>query len=262
MICAVSDAARTDRFLAALQGQDYPAVQLAAHWQAFGGLPGSGWQFYTGAETDPLFALSVKGTAAQCVGLCDPEEMGSFLGFLGVQQLAYRGPVPDGYRHAEPLCQFTLEAGGTLPECAPLPAGFTLEKQPPMGPVTELLMEAPELAAGGQDFYDEFYARGCALRNRGLARIWALYGPDGKIAATAGVYGIWQGRAYLTAVHTRSTLRRQGLGGWLVQALARQLASEGISTGLWCHSPRAQFYQNLGFAPGKAMPQIVAAWQE
>ena len=259
MICAVNSPEREAAFLSALRGQDLPAVQIGAHWSAFGALPGSGWQFYTGTDEDTPFALAVKGTSAQCCGPCDLEELGVFLRFLGVRQLAWRGPAPAGYQAEEPVCQFLMRRENALriPE-EPFPAGLALQKEPSLLAVTGLVMEAPDLAAAGQDFFDEFYSRGCALRNRGLAQVWTLEAPGCPPASTAGIYGIWEHTAYLAAVHTRAALRRNGLAGRLVRALAAEQARQGNDTALWCRPAQADFYTALGFEACGTVPQYLA----
>lgn len=257
MICAVNNAERAQRYHAALAGQDLPALQMAVHQRAFGELPGSGWQFYTGGAEDALFALAFSGTSAQCCGACDPEELSSFLRFLGTEQLTWRGPCPPGFHAEQPLCQMRM-ALKNAPEPGAIPQGFALMKEPPMFPVTELVAQDPEFAAQEQEFKDSFYARSCALRNRGLAEIWALSDSAGRLAATAGIYARDEKQAFLSGVHTHSALRNRGLGGWLVSALAAHMAQQNTETVLWCRPRREPFYRALGFETVNRVPQFWA----
>lgn len=257
MICAVNNPQCAQRFQAALQQQDLPGLQMAVHQQVFGQLPGSGWQFYTSGREEAPFALAVSGVTAQCCGSCDLQELSSFLRFLGVEQLSWRGECPPGFHAAEPFCQMKMTlAKAHDPGC--VPAGYVLQKEPSMFPVTELVAQEPELAIQGQEFRDAFYARSCTLRNHGLAEIWALAEPDGSFSATAGLYAIGEKQAFLSGVHTRRDCRKSGLGGWLVQALAAYMAEKGIETVLWCRPQLEPFYRELGFMTENPMPQFWA----
>lgn len=258
MICAVNDAQRQQHFVDALAPADPVCVQLGAHIQAFGKSPGSGRQFYTTEQERPPFALEVTGDTARCAGACDEEELGSFLRFLGVQQVFWQGAAPAGYELDVPVERFCLAAGQSLPltQQAP-PMGLVLEKEPAMGPVTQLLMQGdPEKSS--QDFFDAFYAAACALRNRGLAQIWALTETDGTPVVTCGAYAFWQDHVYLSALHTRSDLRRQGIGSWLVCAQANHMTAQGLTAEFLCEKVLAGYYRALGFCPVGTMQRYRA----
>lgn len=255
MICAVNSPRLARRFRQAVRKHDLPALQMAVNQQIFGQLPGSGWQFYTSSQEDQPFALAVSGVMAQACGQCDLQELGSFLHFLGVEQLAWRGECPPGFHAAPALCQLKVPLDH-MPVPKTIPEGYTLQKQPSMLLVTQLVAQAPELAAQGQKFIDDFYARSCILRNHSGAEIWALADSNGDLAATAGLYAIGKRQAFLSGVHTRYDRRGRGLGGWLIQTLAHHIAKQKIETVLWCQTELVPFYRKLGFVLEEPMPQF------
>lgn len=245
MICAVKNEAARRRYQAALAGGP-TACSLGARCAAFAAAPAFGWRFFTGGEGEAPLALAVRGQAAQLAGGADPEELALLLKMLRVRSLRIEeGTPPLGWREERQLAVFRLAAGGRLP-LPPQPAGFTLETEPSLWEVADLLAQDREMAAAGGEARDNFYADACAMKNRGFACIWAArFG--GRLAATAGAYALWGGGAYLSAVETAPPLRRRGAGRWLVAALANELAGRGLAVGLLCAPGREPFYTALGF---------------
>lgn len=248
MICAVEGPEALARYNAALAGGGPTACCLGARCAAFAALPGSGWRFFTGGAHEAPLALAVRGHAAQLAGRADPEELSLLLGMLGVRALRTEERfAPSGWREENRLAIYSLASGAGITPQPPI--GFALETRPSLWAVTQLLAGGQSLAEGGRAARDDFYADACVLCNRGLARIWAARGAQG-LAATAGAYAIWGGRAYLSAVETVPGLRRRGLGRWLVSVLAAELVREGLRVELLCAPGREAFYEALGFAPG------------
>ena len=244
MICAVKGPGAARRYRAALGGGP-TACSLGARCAAFAGLPASGWRFFTGGGGAEPFALAVRGAAAQLAGRADPEELALLLEMLKVRELRMeQGAPPRGWQPARELAVFGLAPGGRLPQ-PPAPAGFCLETEPSLWEVADLLARGRELGEAGAQARDNFYAAACAMKNRGLACIWAARF-ESCLAATAGAYAMWGGQACLAAVETEEKLRHKGAGRWLVAGLANYLAQQGLGVSLLCAPGRERFYQALG----------------
>lgn len=247
MICAVKDEATKQRFLASLFEKDTTATHcdLGAHFEAFYTLPGSGWSFYTGTAEEPPFALAIQGRRAMLAGKADPEELDSFLSFLGVQRLKTSGTIPEGWQPKEQARRFVAACKMPLPQ-NPFPQNITIDKMPSMIEVAEFLQQGETFGGEPQEVLDAFYSEACTLRNHGLGEIWALR-KDGKMVATAGAYGIWNNTAYLAAVETSPLERKQGFAKVLVLSLVNHLAEQGCLVELLCKPGSEGFYQSLGF---------------
>lgn len=248
MICAVNSAQARRRFAAALADPRAAGVacQLGALHATFGALPGSGWQFYTSGTGELPFALGVRGTSALLAGPADAEELAGFLGFLGVCQLRTTGAVPEGWQRKERFCCMVLPACAQLnPRSAP--EGLQLNEQPGVGRVADFLCRGESLGGGETDAWDCFYSETCTLVNHGRALIWTAETKSDGPVATAGAYALWNRTAYLSGVETKQSARGQGIGSFLVGALANRLAKEGYRVELLCTAERESFYHKLGF---------------
>ena len=96
---------------------------------------------------------------------------------------------------------------------------------------------------------DAFYSETCTAVAHGLARVWALRAADGCLVSMVGAYAMANGEAYLATGETVPERRGQGIGGWLIPALANALAAEGWQVTLLCEEKRCRFYTRLGFRP-------------
>ena len=247
MICAVNSPQRQQQFLKALEASDCTATHsdLGAHFAAFAELPGSGWQFYTGAEQHLPFALAVQGSRAILAGEADGEELDSFLTFLGVKRLKTSGQIPNGWNVTQQPQRFILPKDKTAIS-GKIPQQIQLDRLPSLQQVTELLAQGTTFAGEPQEVLDCFYSEACTLRNRGLAQIWAVRNPQGLVA-TAGAYGIWNKTAYLAAVETHLRYRGKGYGRAMVAALSNDLVEQGCLVELLCKPGSEDFYHALGF---------------
>lgn len=245
MIRLVDTADAAARFTAALAGRADPvSVQTAARFAAYRDVPGSGWKFYTGGAGEAPFALSVRGGSAQLSGSADGEELAGLLAVLGVARLKSAGDAgPAGWRQDAAFAAFYAPAGLAVP---PLPAGAALDEDVSMSEVVALLTGGDSLAGeAGRAAAENFYAEGCALRNRGLAKVWGLR-LDGELAATAGLYAIGENAAMLGGVETARPFRRRGLAAALVCRLAALALPRGPVSLLARHGAEG-FYARLGF---------------
>ena len=233
MIAAVNTPQRRSRYRAACAGKPFFGCVLPVHLALFGKTSGC---FFAG----PTLALDANGSGVIAAGHANPAELGSFLSFLGRHRLLTDGPCPAGWRLSEPYYLYALAPFAALPLGA-APAGFALNEAADAGRVADLLFgDAPERR-------DRFYAELCIKRNHGAARVWALE-KGGEIVCTVGAYAIGGGEAYLACGETAAALRGQGLGGWLIPALANALAAEGLRVTFLCRGVRVPFYDRLGFA--------------
>lgn len=245
MIRLVESAADAARFSLALAGRADPvSVQTAARFAAFRDVPGSGWKFYTGGEEDAPLALSVRGSSAQLSGSADGEELAGLLALLGVARLkSAEAAAPAGWRQDAAFAAFYAPASLVAPA---LPAGAVLDEDVPMSEVMALLTGGDSLAGeAGKAAAENFYAEGCALRNRGLAKVWGLR-LGGELAATAGLYAIGENAAMLGGVETARAFRRRGCAAALVCRLAALALPKGPVCLLARHGAEG-FYQRLGF---------------
>ena len=233
MISAVNTARRRGRYLSACAGKPFFGCVLPVHLALFGKTSGC---FFAA----PTLAVDANGGGVIAAGHANPEELASFLGFLGKHRLLTDGPCPAGWRLNEPYYLYVLEPFAALP-LGPAPAGLALNEAADAGRVADLLFaERPERR-------DSFYAELCTKRNHGMARVWALE-RDGEIVCTVGAYAIHGGEAYMACGETVEALRGQGIGGWLITKLADTLAAEGLRVTFLCRGERVRFYERLGFA--------------
>lgn len=240
-----TDAQRMQVMQALRQADPSPVVcELASRFVVFGSLPGSPWQFYTGAPGQRPLALGVRGKSALLAGWAQPEELASCLEFLGVDQLRTAGTVPKGWQCAKPLVAMKLHT----PRPQPMPKEIQLEQQPSLWQVAQLMAASDSFAGQSQQVLDELYSEMCTLCNHGAGRIWAVRQAD-QLAAVAGAWGLWEGRAYLSGVETIPHRRHQGLASWLTVQLAAHLQGEGFQVELLCSPALQPFYTRLGFAP-------------
>lgn len=192
----------------------------------------------------PGGALTVSGGNAMLCGRPatpdDWQELAGFLHFVGVERLRSAAPAPAGWPVETPVYCYGLAAGRQLPAGEP-PAGLALDRQPPVGQVADFLF--------GQDAAqrDGFYSETCSALARGMAQPWALRNGAGQIVSTVGVYARIGGEAYLAMGQTAPQLRGQGIGGWLIPALANALAAQGDEVTFLCKPKRGPFYTRLGF---------------
>lgn len=168
------------------------------------------------------------------------EELRDFLRFVGVRRLRCTAAAPAGWQEETSLCCCALPQKRPLPLATP-PAGTRLDRQPPVGEVADFLF------AEDRTRRDDFYAATCPALARGLARLWALRGPAGEMLSTVGAYALWEGEAYMAMGQTLAGQRGRGLGGWLIPALANELAAEGWQPTFLCKPKRRRFYERLGF---------------
>lgn len=199
---------------------------------------GKGVRFYL---ADGQAALQVSGTHGLLVGRPrDGEELASFLSFQNVTCLKSDGYCPQGFSAAAlPLMRYDPAEAPLLP---PLPTDMAEDDMPSM---LRLLAELDRLGDGAV-MPDTFAVDACARRNRGLADIRALTAPDGRYAATAGVYALQPWEAYLAAVKTAPAFRGRGCAGYLVARLAQAYADRPVR--LLCAGEMTTFYTKLGFA--------------
>lgn len=224
--------------------------RLAAQYTAAcAGVPGLGCVMDTRQElfgknggffAGESFAVDASGGSAWACGDYDPEELDSFLRFLGKKRLRTAGPCPTGWQPDGSLLCFALQPGQRLP-LGDAPAGLTLNRAPAPGKVAALLFpDAPERR---EDFYSEL----CVGRNHGRTFAWTLEN-DGGPVCTVGVYASRPGEAYMACGVTVPALRGQGIGGWLIAAMANELAEQGQLVTFLCEETRRRFYTRLGFS--------------
>ena len=233
MIAQVNTPARTKRFLRACSGRPVLGTLLPVHLRLFGKSSGC---FFAG----PSLAVDANGETVLAAGSCAPEELASFLGFLGRHRLMTDGPCPAGWHTEETLTVYALAPGAQLP-LPEAPQGLVLNRAAAPGPVADLL-------AGGQPQQrEDFYAELCTKRNHGQARIWALEQGGAPVCTvqTAALHGT---EAYMACGKTVEALRGRGLGGWLITAMANTLAAEGRRAVFVCRPERCHFYDRMGFA--------------
>ncbi|MFI3169718.1 MAG: hypothetical protein R3Y06_07235 [Faecalibacterium sp.] len=286
MIGKVTSAAQRAQFLAAIGDCPVLQAQLTMRLALFGDLPGSGWQFYTAQP--PSFALALRGASATVVGTFDPEELGSFLAFLGVDRLTTPAQTPpEGFAYHQTLFVYTLQAGKQL--CLPTFTGdfegqegiFTLDKSPSVMQITPLLFPQEEQDAemgdmGNTDaasdtgdindtdntiLQDQYYADNTHARNAGMAEFWLLRHGDTPIftlAASAVVGKV----AYLSAGETIAAYRGQGIGGHYIVQMANEYAAKGYEVCFICEAVRCRFYERLGFAKAGVLYQYSPAVPE
>lgn len=252
MIAQLTDESRYARFLEACEGKLYFGCVLPLHVKLFSKSQPS--RFFAG----PGLAMELDGGNAVMTGVCDPEELASFLRLCGVTSLMTDGPAPAGWALERMHHLFALEPGGALALPAAdeaLWASLALDREPRAGRVAEWLF--PDRSQRRADFYSEL----CTKRCRGLARVWTLE-RDGAIQATVGAYALYGGEAYMACGQVAGALRGRGIGGRLIVSMAGGLAAEGWRVSFLCAEERVRFYTRLGFAPRGVIARYTAPPEE
>ncbi|MDD4849501.1 MAG: GNAT family N-acetyltransferase [Gemmiger sp.] len=237
MIEAVTTPTQQAAFGAAIQGVGYFQAVQGTALALWGNNPGAPIKLYLAGGA----ALTLSGRRAQLCGTPpDWEELAGFLRFAGVERLLSACPPPANWVENQRFYRYTLGPGQSLPLPPPPPAHLVLDQHPAMAPVAALIF-ATESA---QQEY--FYTVACTAINHGIGCCWALL-QDGRPVATVGCYERWNGEAYMAAGETLPALRGQGLGGWLIPALANRLAGAGDRVSFLCGAERRHFYDRCGF---------------
>lgn len=240
MIAAVSTLEQKQRFLAAARREPLLHALLGRDLMLWADNPGAPVRLFLAGQA----ALSVGSRAAWLAGNPDdPEELAGFLRFVGVDTLYTSAETPaPGFCKAGRERGYCLPPGRRLPQ-PPQPAGYTLDTALGAGAAAGLLF--PYSAADR----DGFYSRTCTAINHGMALLWGLRDTGGHLAATMGADALFGGQAYLSLLCTRPHCRRQGLGSWLVLAMANALAARGWQCVFLSEAHNVDFYRKLGFVP-------------
>ena len=235
----VSTAADRAAFAAAVAGKPFFGALFGRDLALWAGNAGAPTKLYT----LPDAALAISGRSAQlCGAVQNWEELVLFLQFAGVEKLTADRPAP--LPPLQTLHLYGLAVGQSLPLVSKEPpAGLRLQTAPAIGPVADLLFPEPARAARR----DAFYSETCTAVAHGLARVWALETPEGALVSTVGAYAMAGGEAYMACGETIPTRRGQGIGGWLIPALANALAAEGWQVRFLCADNRRPFYERHGF---------------
>ncbi len=281
MIVSVTTPAERQCYLAALDECAALGAQLEMRLALFGALAGSGWQFYTavpdaGQDPAPL-AIALRGDAATVMGAFDPEELGSFLRFMGVRLLTTPSATPpQGYALWQQLFVYTLGAGQALPlppftgAMAGQESAVVLDPAPSLTQILPLLFgdgagtalpfaAAGAVAASPEDtaLQEQYYADNTLARNYGMAEFWLLR-HGGTPIFTLGASAVVGQIAYLSAGETLASYRGQGIGGHYIATMANEYAAKGYTVCFVCETVRCGFYQRLGFAPSGVLCQYRA----
>ncbi len=287
MIVAVNADTRA-QFLQAAGESPATYAQMAMRLAVFGDLPGSGWQFYTSVAdhaedvlltaalaqntsvprmadvvapvpsmaddntfTPAPLAIALRGGSATVAGEYDPEELGSFCGFLGVDKITTpNAQPPEGYALAQSLTVYTLGRGQALPvpsftgAFAGQEDAFALDKAPSVMKVIPLLFGAD--AADDIAMQEQYYSDNSTARNFGMAEFWLLYHCETPIFTLAASAVVEQ-TAYLSAGETIEAYRGQGIGGHYIATMANEYAAKGYDVCFVCEAQRCRFYERLGF---------------
>lgn len=240
MIAQVSTHQRRKRFCSACRGKWCLGAQLPLELELFG--KSQPWRFYAA----PTLALELSGSTAWAAGHANPEELASFLGFCGCENVILdeaECPPPAGWKRAESLTIFGLEPGEQLPlppADEALWANLVLDTEPSAREVAAALY--PDEPQRRDDFYSEL----CTKRARGKAFVWALR-QNGTVVCTVGVYSLYAGQGYMACGQTAEELRGRGVGGRLIVQMANSLAGQGYSPVFLCKPERNRLYTRLGF---------------
>ncbi len=276
MIQKVTNAPQRANFLAAAGAEIATRAQMGVRLALFADLPGSGWQFYT-SDAAP-FAIALRGASATVAGEYDPEELGSFCSFLGIDCITTPCETPpQGYVLRQTLSVYTLAAGKRLP-LPPLTGAFagqaeetqaedvagdrivtqhatdkqkffTLEKAPSLSAIVPLLF-----AGEDAEIQDRYYADACTARNAGMAEFWLLR-HEGVPIFTVAASAILGRDVYLSAGETIEAHRGQGIGGRYITQMANEYAAKGYDVCFVCEAVRCRFYNRLGFAQSGVLYQ-------
>ncbi len=265
MIQKVTTAQHRASFLAAANAHIATRAQLSARLTLFADLPGSGWQFYTSADATPL-AIALRGASATVVGACDPEELGSFLAFLGIDCVTMRRDTPpQGYAYKQTLTAYTLSAGQQLPlppfagAMAGQEAAMQLDTEPSIGAMLPLLWGEDD--GSNTELRDQYYADQCTARNAGVASFWLLR-HQGVPIFTLAASAVMGQDVYLSAGETVEAYRGQGVGGHYIAKVANEYAATGYDVCFVCEAVRCRFYQRLGFQTAGELHQFTPCSQD
>lgn len=243
MISKVNSAAACKRYAAALNDSLCPVgCLLASRLAAFYRVEQSPWHFFTSAGGQKPLALAVRGSAAWIRGNASQEELTLLLKVMGVNRLTAGEStlLPPGWQLGEQLQQFGLKTAMTG---GPAPAGdFHMEKEPSLWQVAQLMAQQ----GFDEQARDNFYTDACLLKNRGMAKVYAV-SCQNSLVAVAGAYCIHEKAAVLSGIYTRPEKRHKGLGRAVTQALSRDLLAEGRTVLLESAPGREGFYQAMGF---------------
>ncbi len=281
MIQKVTTAPHRASFLAASKLHIATRAQMGVRLALFGDLAGSGWQFYTAGsdilntqdspaaqqaiETEPPtsatppLAIALRGASASVAGEYDPEELGSFCQFLGIDRITTPSATPpQGYALGQTLTVYTLSAGQQLP-LPPLTGEFAgqseemqLDKNPAVGKILPLLWGEDD--GTNTDLRDCYYADACTARNAGMAEYWLLR-HEGVPIFTVAASAVLGRDAYLSAGETLESYRGQGVGGRYITQMANEYAAKGYDVCFVCEAVRCRFYTRLGFAQSGVLYQ-------
>lgn len=251
MMCMVQGNPQKQDFAATIRTQMGPlACMMGVHLEAFWQLPQSGWRFYTQGDGEAPFALAVWGTAAQLIYQAAPpdaEELASFCAVMGVQSLQCAQPL-HGWQVVDTAQRFDWRTDALPQPTAARADGYAINTQPSLLAATEFLDRNGQFSRQGAGASDAFYARSCALVNRGLAQLYTAE-LGGEIAATVFASAQWDGWAYLSAIETQENHRRKGLAAWLIGDLCRHLLGQNQRPTLLCRPEMTAFYAKIGFQP-------------
>ncbi len=261
MIVQVTSAAQRAQFEAIAQLHVATKAQMTARLALFGEMPASGWQFYLcdvqggGATSDA--ALVLRGNAATLMGqdarAFDPEELESFLAFLGGETLTTTMPCAiDSYALQQQLFVYTLAAGQAL-AVPPLRGDcFTLDRTPSVSAILPLLWGDDTDAA----LQENYYADSCVARNAGMAAFWLVRDGETPVFTLAASAVVGQS-VYLSAGETIERYRGQGIGGHYIASMANEYAAKGYDVCFVCEAVRCRFYDRLGFTQRGVLHQYV-----
>lgn len=237
MISQVTTPAQQEKFREMVRDRICLEPMMETALTLFGEKPAAGFQFFLSREG----ALMIQGSLATAAGNFDPEELDSFLGFLGISRLMGEELHLPGWEKKETL----TACRGVSPVLEGPPAGTRLVTQPSLMEFSRLVLE--EESSQEQE---NFYAQSCIRVNHNMGRCWALSREE-KLVCGVSVSGMTDQWAYLTQGYTRPEFRGRGLGGWLIAALGNRMMQEGKTPCLLCLPPRKAFYKRLGMTVEK-----------
>lgn len=231
MIAQVTTPAQQEKFREMVRDRICLEPMMETALTLFGEKPAAGFQFFLSREG----ALMIQGSLATAAGKFDPEELDSFLGFLGISRLMGEEFHLPGWEKEETLT--ACRGMGLVPESPP--AGTRLVTRPSLMEFSRLVLEGKT-----PEEQENFYAQSCVRVNHNMGRCWALTREE-RLVCGVSVSGMTDQWAYLTQGYTRPEFRGRGLGGWLIAALGNQMIQEGKTPCLLCLPPRKAFYARL-----------------
>lgn len=232
MICQVLTPRQGEEFLSRVRGAFALGPAMEVRYRMFGTVPEMGHQFWLSHAA----AIALAGNTASAVGEYDPEEMGAFLDFSGMEQFIAVGPAPAGWTLAETL--YGYRAAQPLAACCP--PGVTVEQEPSLWTAAEISLHGKR-----REEVENFYAQMCAKRNHGMARHWVALLAGKPVCAVAATE-ISREAAYLSQGSTLPEYRGRRIGGFLIASMANDLLAEGIEPTLLCRQERCHFYDAMG----------------